>query len=499
MKRPFMILFRNRSGIVLKKGIWVPVAALALLLAGFLAGKAIRGGGWSREGFFAPAYSPSAQTVSAERAGALAVAAQSVLPAVVSIETEYEPLQRRSNDAFENFFRDFLGERRSDEYNRKHSVGSGVVISPDGLVLTAEHVVEGASSIFAALPDGRYFQLKLLGDDPLNDVALLKIDGESIPYVALGDSDILVQGEWLIAAGNPFGLMAGDPQPTITAGIVSALMRTIQIDDGQGKKAYHGLIQTDASINPGNSGGPLVNARGELVGINNAIFSTSGGSQGIGFAIPVNTCKSSIESILKNGEVKRGWLGVGVTDMDEGMKLKYRLEGVQGVIVTKVFPQSAAEKAGLLPGQIITSFNGISVKNTRWWNGLSMRVTAGQEVVLSVWEGGKTQERSFHAPAFLLDSALKNMGIQNMKPLTYEFAIRHNIRPEKGLVLLALNEKGNLYQAGLRKNDVLRVVGGRKIYEEADLEVVLSRLLPGEELELIAERRGYYFKTQIRW
>ena len=494
-----MTLLKVKRGRTFPPGLLIIAGAVLLLALGYGGGRLLsemksKGGDETFR-----VYQNTSRDVSAERAGALAVAAQNVLPAVVSIETEYEPMQRRSNDVFEEFFREFFGSAPESGRDTKHGVGSGVVISPEGLILTADHVVEGASSIYATLPDGRQFQLKLLGEDSMNDVALLQAQGDGLPHVALGDSDILVQGEWVIAAGNPFGLMAGDPQPTVTAGIVSALMRTIQIDDGQGQKVYYGLIQTDAIINPGNSGGPLVNARGELVGINNAIFSTSGGSQGIGFAIPVNTCRKSIETILKNGSVRRGWMGVGVVDIDEELKQKFDLGAFHGVVVTKVFPGSAAGKAGLTPGQIVTSLNGIAVRNSRWWNGLAMRINAGDLVTLQVWDAGKEKEISFAPPAFQLESTLDSLGIESLKPLDYQTAARYNIRPEKGLLIESLKEKAPLYKAGLRANDVLRVVEGRKIYEKNDLEAVLSRLLPGDEIEIIAERRGYFFKTQARW
>ncbi len=494
-----MILSRDKRGRARPASLFFIAGALLLLALGFGGGRLLSVIKDKEGSETFRVYQNTGREVSAERAGALAVAAQNVLPAVVSIETEYEPMQRRSNDVFEEFFREFFGSTPDSGRDTKHGVGSGVVISPEGLILTADHVVEGASSIFATLPDGRQFQLKLLGEDSMNDVALLQADGSGLPHVALGDSDILVQGEWVIAAGNPFGLMAGDPQPTVTAGIVSALMRTIQIDDGQGRKFYYGLIQTDASINPGNSGGPLVNARGELVGINNAIFSTSGGSQGIGFAIPVNTCRKSIETILKNGSIRRGWLGVGVVDIDEEFKEKFGLGAFHGVVVTKVFPGSAAGKAGLVPGQIVMSLNGIPVRNSRWWNGLAMRINAGDRVTLRVWDAGKESEIAFEPPAFQLESALDSLGIESLKPLDYKTAVQYNIRPEKGLLIASLKEKAPLYKAGLRPNDVLRVVEGRKIYEKNDLEAVLSRLLPGDEIEIIAERRGYFFKTQARW
>ncbi|MBN2726394.1 trypsin-like peptidase domain-containing protein [Candidatus Mcinerneyibacteriota bacterium] len=495
-----MILSRDKSGRIPLRTLLIIGGAILLLTLGFGGGRLLSGlkeGQRVKQPFNLS--QGVSRDVSAERAGALAVAAQNVLPAVVSIETEYEPMQRRSNDVFEEFFREFFGSAPDSRRDTKHGVGSGVIISPEGLILTADHVVEGASSIFATLPDGRQYKLKLLGEDSMNDVALLRAEGTELPHVILGDSDILVQGEWVIAAGNPFGLMAGDPQPTITAGIVSALMRTIQIDDGQGKKHYYGLIQTDASINPGNSGGPLVNARGELVGINNAIFSTSGGSQGIGFAIPVNTCRKSIEAILKNGSVQRGWMGVGVVDIDEELKKKFEMGVFHGVVVAKVYPGSAAAKAGLVPGQIVTSLNGIPVRNSRWWNGLAMRINAGDQVLLGLWDAGKEMEISFAPQSFQLNSALASLGVESLKPLDYETAVRYNIRPEKGLLIESLREKAPLYKAGLRPNDVLRVFGGRKIYEKADLEAVLSRLLPGDEIEIIAERRGYFFKTQARW
>ncbi|MBM4388612.1 MAG: Do family serine endopeptidase, partial [Deltaproteobacteria bacterium] len=285
-------------------------------------------------------------------------------PAVVNIYTTQiikQQFQKKPgfkhpfhNDPFEDFFGDdffrrFFGDVPEREFKRQ-SLGSGFIINDEGYLLTNNHVVSDATVIKVKLDSGKEFEAKLIGKDSKFDLALLKIDTkEKLPYVPLGDSDVLEVGDWVIAIGNPFGL-----SHTVTAGIVSAKDRVI------GAGPYDDFIQTDASINPGNSGGPLFNAKGEAVGINTAIHAAG---QGIGFAVPVNLSKSFIKDILTKGKIVRGWLGVGIQPLTEDIAATLQLKTADGALISQVFENGPAQKSGIETGDVIVEFNGKKVSN----------------------------------------------------------------------------------------------------------------------------------------
>ena len=435
-----------------------------------------------------------------EYKGAIVNAVLKVAPAVVSIETEYEEIRRSNTDLFEKFFRDFFGDKPYDNYQRKRmSLGSGAIFSPDGLILTADHVVEGGKNIKVTLPDGRHFSAKILGEDAINDLALLKIDGENLPYITLGDSDKLLPGEWVIALGNPFGLMVNDPQPTVTVGVVSANMRTISMKDETGEKMFYGLIQTDAAINPGNSGGPLVDADGTLVGINTAIFSTSGGSQGIGFAISVNTAKKSIDDILKYGEVRRGWIGVIAKEIPYDLKKKYGLDKVYGVLVTTILKNSPAYRDGLREGDVIVSFNKLPIRNIRWWKGYLMRISPDVPVKLSVLRDSENLNISITPELFNSEKILRSLGILKIKELTYTDALKYHLTLQKGLLIENVAKGSIAYKNGLRKNQVIRAVNNIRIYDKNDLNFVFSKIAQGNKISFVVEKSGYFYRVEVQF
>src|SRR2546427_1980395 len=270
-------------------------------------------------------------------------------PAVVNVSTkrmEARPHMRSpfgSGDPFDQFFREFGDQPRRSV----RSMGSGFVINPNGHILTNNHVVDGTTEITVKLSDGRELTAKVVGRDPKTDLALLKVEATGLPTIALGDSSELKVGEPVMAIGNPFGL-----EQTVTTGIVSATGRVI----GQGP--YDDFIQTDASINPGNSGGPLINARGQAIGINTAIFSQTGGSVGIGFAIPTSLAKSIVSQLADSGKVTRGWLGVGIQPVTPDIAKSFGRTETTGALVSSVSEGSPAEKAGLKAGDIITEYDG---------------------------------------------------------------------------------------------------------------------------------------------
>jgi Do/DeqQ family serine protease len=245
-------------------------------------------------------------------------------------------------------FRRFFGDQLPDEAQRASSLGSGVIVSSTGYVLTNHHVVEAADEIEVALPDGKKLLAKVVGNDPETDLAVLRVNAENLPAITFGSSDALRVGDVVLAIGNPFGV-----GQTVTAGIVSALGRT-----GLGINTFENFIQTDAAINPGNSGGALVDAGGNLVGINTAIFSRSGGSMGIGFAIPVSTAKMVLEQIVKNGAVTRGWIGVEVQEITPAAAESFKLGGTRGALIAGVLRGGPADKAGVKPGDVLFEIQG---------------------------------------------------------------------------------------------------------------------------------------------
>ncbi|RLT99332.1 MAG: PDZ domain-containing protein, partial [Ketobacter sp.] len=279
----------------------------------------------------------------------LAPMLEKINPAVVNIST-FATRQQMNPLLNDPFFRHFFGpNQRAPQMKRSQSAGSGVIVdAADGTVITNFHVIDGADEIKVSLNDGRTFDAKLVGSDPDVDIAILKIEANGLHEVKMADSDATRVGDFVVAIGNPFGL-----GQTVTTGVVSAIGRT-----GLGIEGYENFIQTDASINPGNSGGALVNLNGELVGINTAIIAPAGGNVGIGFAIPTNMARHSLEQILEHGEVKRGQLGVVIQDLTPDLAEAFGLEGTQGVVVSEVQDGSAADKAGIKQGDVITEFDG---------------------------------------------------------------------------------------------------------------------------------------------
>ncbi len=287
---------------------------------------------------------------------------QQVSPAVVRIVSTKEVL---------NFF--YL------QAVPQQGLGSGVVIRPDGLILTNNHVIEDASKIQVTLSNGKTYKGKVVGADPISDVALVRINAKDLPYVGLGDSSKLKVGQSVVAIGNPYGL-----DHTVTVGVVSALERNVNI----GNKTMHGVIQTDAAINPGNSGGPLVSLDGKVVGINTMIYQNA---QGLGFAVSSNTCNKVIDSILKNGKVEWPFLGVEITTMTEEISSQMHVKYIPGVLVTNVQKDSAADKAGIKQGDIITSIDGKAVKTSDELINIIRSHNVGDHVIIEVARKGLSQ------------------------------------------------------------------------------------------------------------
>jgi Do/DeqQ family serine protease len=292
----------------------------------------------------------------AHRPGSYADAAKKAIPAVVHIFTSQEVKGPRHPFINDPIFRHFFGDRFGEQSQRRSGLGSGVVVSPEGYILTNFHVVDGADEIEVAHNDGRKYKARVVGSDPESDLAVLRIPADhKLPVIAFGSSDNLRVGDVVLAIGNPFGV-----GQTVTSGIVSALGRS-----HLGINTFENFIQTDAAINPGNSGGALVDSTGNLVGINTAIYSQSGGSMGIGFAIPVSLAKNVMEQIVRNGSVTRGWVGIEVQEITPELAESFKLSGVQGALIAGVMRGSPADKAGIRPGDVLTQVTGKKVKDAQ--------------------------------------------------------------------------------------------------------------------------------------
>ncbi|MGH8120162.1 MAG: Do family serine endopeptidase, partial [Gammaproteobacteria bacterium] len=312
----------------------------------------------------------------------LAPMLENVTPAVVNIATEGR-IQLRQNPLFADpFFQQFFNIPDQPIERKTQSLGSGVIVDAKrGLVLTNNHVIANAVQITVTLRDGRHLEAELVGTDPETDVAVIRIPAEKLSALQPADSDKLRVGDFVVAIGNPFGL-----GQTVTSGIVSALSRS-----GLGIEGYEDFIQTDASINPGNSGGALVNLTGELIGINTAIFSQSGGNIGIGFAIPINLALSIMEQLLQHGQVQRGYLGVQVQDLSPDLAEAFGLKQQSGAVVNRIMENSPAAKAGLQPGDIITRINSRSIKNAGDVRNQIGLLRVGDNVDFEILREGKPQ------------------------------------------------------------------------------------------------------------
>jgi len=323
--------------------------------------------------------------ITSSRRNIITETVKSVSPAIVGINVIEI---REYKDPFFSFFDDpffqrFFGNRGT--YNQEvKGLGSGYIISSDGYIVTNDHVAGNASKITVTLTDGRSFDAKIIGTDNASDICLLKIDGDDLPYVTLGNSDDIIIGEWVIALGNPFGLFELNDKPTVTVGVVSATGMNL---DAINERYYLNMIQTDASINGGNSGGPLVNSLGEVIGMNTLIF-TSGnnsGSIGLGFAIPVNKVKRIIEELKDKGKIDRNFeIGMRIQTIDEGIAQYYHLKSTKGVIVTKVYPNTPAERGGIEVGDIILDVDGYKINNENSMFSVFHEFRTGQTITLKI-------------------------------------------------------------------------------------------------------------------
>ncbi len=424
---------------------------------------------------------------------AFAEVAEVARPAVVNISTtstvtmEENPFGNMFNDPF---FRHFFGGQFGNHGLRRQyksaALGSGVIVASDGYILTNNHVVKGADTIKVILYDKREFKGKVVGTDPRTDLAVVKIDARNLPTLPLGDSAKLKTGDLVLAIGNPFGL-----NQTITMGIVSAVGRS-----NIGLADFEDFIQTDAAINPGNSGGALVNTSGELVGINTAIYSTSGGYMGIGFAIPSDMAKAVMENIIKHGRVIRGWLGVTIQDLTPDLAKSLGIKEKAGALVSGVETGSPADKAGLKRGDLITGVNGNSVPDSTSLRNVIASTAPGTKVDLRIVRNGKEQtvtvllgEYQEHkiAQKSEYDNALKGVSVEELTPgLRNKLSIPDYVT---GVVVTSLSPD-MAGQRVLRPNDVIQEVNRASIQNMKDYDQAVSRIGAKDTVLLLIYRDG---------
>ncbi len=310
---------------------------------------------------------------------------QKVSPAIVGINViEIRQYRDPFSSFFDDpFFRQFFGNRGNSS-QKVQGLGSGYIISPDGYIVTNDHVAGNASEITITMTDGSHHEAKIIGSDPVSDICLLKIDGENLPYVELGNSNDIIIGEWVIALGNPFGLFELNDKPTVTVGVISATGMNLEpISD----RYYLNMIQTDAAINGGNSGGALVNSIGQVIGMNTLIYTAGGvqGNIGLGFAIPIDKVKRIVTELKSNGKIDRDFqIGMSIQSIDAGIMRYYNLKSNKGVIITKILPDTPAENAGLKSGDIITEIDGYKINNEQTIFGVFQEFRTGQEIEVKI-------------------------------------------------------------------------------------------------------------------
>ncbi len=387
-----------------------------------------------------------------------------------------------NNNPFGDHSDKFFGPNRQPEF-KQPGLGSGFVIDKNGYVVTNNHVVEGADKIKVVLKDEREYDAKIVGRDPVTDIALLKIDAkDSLPTVPLGSSDSLKVGEWVMAIGSPFGL-----DSTVTAGIVSAKGRVI------GSGPYDDFIQTDASINPGNSGGPLLNMKGEVVGINTMIVA---GGQGIGFAIPIDMAEKVIEQLKQNGEVTRGWFGVSVQDVKGDLAEYYGAKGKSGVLVAAVTPGDPAEKAGIKAQDIITEVNGKKMTSSRDLTTLVAGLSVGDKAEVKVLRDGepKTLEVEIGKRPLTLaaadDRQQENDGEYGFQvsELTPEMAERYHLGNASGIIVVGVQADSKADKAGIEEGDLILEVNHGSVDSVNQFKKRLDQSKKGAGIKLLVKR-----------
>lgn len=435
---------------------------------------------------------PGVAVVSGQPFITVAKQAKAAVVNISSVKKGARGAERFSAPFFDDpFFRQFFGEefeRRSPppREHQEQGLGSGVIVTPNGYIVTNNHVVQDADELTVSLPDKRTYKAKVIGTDPKTDVAVVKIEASNLPVLPWGDASQLQVGEMVLAVGNPFGL-----NQTVTMGIISAVGRA-----NMGIVDYEDFIQTDAAINPGNSGGALVNLNGELIGINTAIFTRSGGYMGIGFAIPSNMAKSVMDSLIKHGKVVRGWIGVSIQEVTQDLAKEFGVPDTKGALLADIMDDSPAAKAKLERGDIITTYQGKVINDPSHLRSLVAETPPGTTVRLSVWrdkakkeitvtigEQPKELASTKNSESRTGDHALTGITVEEMKP-----GQSGRSKFQTGVLVTEVESGSPAERAGLRRGDIIREINRKPVKHVRDFDRLTKELTPKSPVLLLLTR-----------
>jgi serine protease Do len=409
-----------------------------------------------------------------------------VAPSVVTVQTEV--VERIPADAFEQLFGGRSGTRSAA------GLGSGFIVREDGVILTNAHVVTGASRISVAMRDGTTYPARLLGADESNDLAVIKIDAKKLPVAPLGNSSNLLVGEWAIAIGNPYGFLLANTEPSVTAGVVSGTGRNLATES-QGSGVYVDMVQTDASINPGNSGGPLVNALGQVIGVNSSIFSPTGSSIGLGFAIPINRARRVAEDLLAHGVVRRPWIGIklqlGTTGRPTGASSK-------GIAIASVVAGSPADRAGIRPGDVLAQSRERAIHNPYDWEAERLELRVGDDVPLVLRRDGETVRVNVKVADLPEVNAPKVTVLREIQLVTLTPAIRaeRGVRRANGALVQSVTPRV-AEQLGLQAGDVILQVNRVPIADAESAARAIDYYAGRGVIVMYLERGGQVYTTEF--
>jgi serine protease Do len=445
---------------------------------------------------------------------AFTIVSKEVLPTVVSVYTTKEVKVQRSGraDNIPPMFRDFFGhDFQMPDPEPQRGLGSGVIVSKDGYVLTNNHVVKDADDIQVQLYDKRRVEAKLIGADPLTDVAVIKIEGKDFPVARLGDSDALEIGEWVLAVGNPLELSS-----TVTAGIVSAKGRSIGILQGQederasrkGSYTIENFIQTDAAINPGNSGGALVNLRAEVIGINTAIATQTGGYMGYGFAIPINLARKVMSDLIEKGFVTRAWLGIAMRNVDDAVAQRFGMAAPQGVYVEEVMEDSPATKAGLKTLDVILKIDGHAMNSSNEIQNFIAMKKPGETVTLSLLRGGKPMDVAVKlgeretgksgARELAAEEDVPKLGL-TVQTLNNELKSQFDeYKDNEGALVTDVDPNSTAFDAGIRKGDLITKIEDTTVKSSADYKKAIKSFAKGKVIIFQVKRADNDFHAFVK-
>jgi serine protease Do len=428
---------------------------------------------------------PSNSRVSQSRQNAITAAVAKIAPSVVTVQTEV--IDQSPQDPFDMFF----GRAQP---RVQAGLGTGFVVRKEGVIVTNAHVVAGANKVSVMMRDGTVHPAKILGADETNDIAVLKIDANNLPEVKLGNSNALAIGEWAIAIGNPYGFYLGNSEPSVSVGVISATQRNL-VGAGEGQAAYFDMIQTDAAINPGNSGGPLVDADGEVIGVNSNIFSPSGGSVGLGFAIPINRVVRVVDDLLTHGSIRSPWIGVRLKQVQS---TNPRDVLTQGAVIATVTPGSPAAKAGLQPGDVILREGSRIVHNAFDWYAALLDLRAGSPAHLHVRRGSREFDVDVNVGDLPEVTAPKVQVLRELELVTVTPAIaaERGLRRQYGALVYRVGQDVS-DQTEIQQGDVILQINNSAVRTAQDVARAIDAYGGRTYLRLILDRQGQLFVTQF--